>query len=892
MRASTGSFLKQFVYSSVGIGTSFMEVPEYDPEQVETRWQRYWNERELFEVDTAEPVDEDEKYYCLVMFPYPSGALHVGHGRNYIIADALVRYKMMNDKTVLSPMGWDAFGLPAENAAIEENVEPEKWTYRNIEIIREQLERWGIGYDWSREVASCHPGYYRWTQWLFLQLYKEDHAYREHDWVNWCDSCQTVLANEQVLNGECERCGSDVGERPLQQWFFEITAYAQELLDDLELLDDWPDRVKTMQRNWIGRSEGAEIQFDVAETDAELTCFTTRPDTLYGVTFMVLAPEHPLVETLAERSDRTEEILEFAREARQTSLVERTADDVEKKGMSLDAHVINPINGERVPLWVSNYALMEYGTGAVMAVPAHDQRDFEFARKYDFEIRPVIQPEDEELDGDDMTEAYEEEGIMTRSGPFDGVPSREGIDRVTEYLEENDLGQQAVQYKLRDWLISRQRYWGTPIPIIYCDECGTVPVPEEDLPVKLPDVDDVQPTGESPLAAEDSFRHTTCPECGGPAGRETDTMDTFVDSTWYFLRYISPRLESAPWDREQVNRWLPVDQYIGGVEHAVLHLLYTRFIMKFLNDIDRVDFNEPFESLFTQGMIYRRAYRCPECRRYVSVDNLEQRDQDTWIHPECGTVVESEMTKMSKSKNNSISPDDLIDEYGADVERLYTLFLGPPDKDAEWDDQAIVGCDRFIKRVWRLVHEYREVIDEAVLEELNRGELDGDLKDLHIKTHRTIKQVTEDFEDRLHPNTAISSLMELANAIQEIEFPDSPTPNQKSCIKFSIQNLIKLLSPFAPHIAEELWQTIGRMPSILEKAWPRFVEKYTVADEIEIVLQVDGTVRGRMNVPRDIGEDQLKERACEHDRVQEYLDGNDPERMIVVPEKLVNVVTG
>jgi len=868
-----------------------MEVPAYEPERIEPKWQRYWEEKGLFEVDTSAPVDEDEKYYCLVMFPYPSGALHVGHGRNYIIADALVRYKMMNGKTVLSPMGWDAFGLPAENAAIEKDIPPEDWTFENIEVIREQLKRWGIGYDWSREVASCHPGYYRWTQWLFLQLYKNNRAYREHDWVNWCEDCQTVLANEQVQNGRCERCGREAGERQLKQWFFEITAYAQDLLDDLDELDDWPDRVRTMQRNWIGRSEGAEIDFTVAETGDEVTCFTTRPDTLFGVTFMVLAPEHPLVETLAERSDRTEEILAFAREARQTSFVERTSGDMEKKGMSLDAHVINPINGEKVPLWVSNYAIMEYGTGAVMAVPAHDQRDFEFARKYDFDIRPVIQPEDEELVGDEMVEAYEEDGVMTRSGSFDGIPNREGIDRITEHLEENDIGSRAVQYRLRDWLISRQRYWGTPIPIVYCDDCGTVPVPEDELPVELPEVDDVQPTGESPLARKEAFRNTSCPECGGPAERETDTMDTFVDSTWYFLRYISPRLESAPWDYEDVSRWLPVDQYIGGVEHAVLHLLYTRFIMKFLNDVGEVDFQEPFDSLFTQGMIYRRAHRCPECRSYIRVEKLEQVDEDTWKHPECGTIVETNMTKMSKSKNNSISPDALIDEYGADVERLYTLFLGPPDKDAEWDDQAIVGCDRFLKRVWRIVHEYREMIDEGNMDALKPQELEGDLKELHMQTHRTIKQVTGDFEERLHPNTAISALMELTNLIQNAEFPDAPTINEKSCVKFSIINLIKLLSPFAPHAAEELWQTIGRSPSLHEKEWPRYVEKYTVSEEIEIVLQIDGTVRGRMEVPRDLSEEQMKERALEHERVQEYLDGNEPERMIVVPEKLINVVT-
>ncbi len=868
-----------------------MEVPAYDPENIELKWQRYWEDQELFQVDTSEQISEDEKYYCLVMFPYPSGALHVGHGRNYIIADALVRYQMMNGKKVLSPMGWDAFGLPAENAAIEEDIPPDRWTKQNIQTIKKQLKRWGIGYDWSREIASCHPGYYRWTQWLFLQLYRNDLAYRKKDRVNWCEECQTVLANEQVIDNTCERCGTPVGERQLKQWFFRITEYAEDLLEDLDRLDDWPDRVKSMQENWIGRSTGAEITFSVAEMDEELTCFTTRPDTLYGVTFMVLAPEHPMVKPLARQSDRTEEILEFAEQARRTSLVERTSNAMEKKGMPLDAHVVNPVSGEKVPLWVSNYAIMEYGTGAVMAVPAHDQRDFEFARKYDFDIRPVIHPEEEDLNGDEMTEAYEEGGVLRNSGKFDGLSSEEGIDAITSYLEEHDLGQHAVQYRLRDWLISRQRYWGAPIPIIYCDDCGTVPVPEEQLPVTLPEVEDFKPTGESPLAEEEDFRQTTCPECGGPAERETDTMDTFVDSTWYFLRYISPRLDSAPWDREDVKRWLPVDQYIGGVEHAVLHLLYTRFMMKFLNDIDRVDFDEPFDSLFTQGMIYRRAFRCPNCRTYVREENVSEIDDDTWEHDDCGTQVESEMTKMSKSKDNSISPDELIDEYGADVERLYTLFLGPPDKDAEWDDQAIVGCERFLYRTWKLVHKLRPRIDEGGMDALKPEELEGKFNDLHIKTHQTIEQVTSDFEDRLHPNTAVSALMELVNALGDINLDHSFDLNQKSCLRFAVERLVKLLAPFAPHIAEELWQDIGRSPSVFQRDWPRYVEEYTEADRIEIVIQVDGTVRDRMEVPREISEEQLKQRVKENDRVQDFLNGEEPERMIVVPEKLVNVVT-
>ncbi len=868
-----------------------MEVPEYDPENIELKWQRYWEDQGLFEVDTSQELSADEKFYCLVMFPYPSGALHVGHGRNYIISDALVRYKMMNGKTVLSPMGWDAFGLPAENAAIQEDIPPEKWTNQNIDTIKDQLKRWGIGYDWSREISSCHPGYYRWTQWLFLQLYENDLAYRETDWVNWCENCQTVLANEQVIDDTCERCGTPVGERQLKQWFFRITEYAQELLDDLDQLDDWPERVKSMQENWIGRSDGAEIQFEVAETGHELTCFTTRPDTIHGVTFMVLAPEHPLVDTLAQRSDRTEEILEFAEEARRTSLVERTSDDMEKKGMPLDAHVVNPVTGEEVPLWISNYAIMEYGTGAVMAVPAHDQRDFEFAKKYGFDIEPVIHPEDEKLSGEDMVEAYEEEGIMRNSGTFDGMSNQDGIQAVTNYLEENQLGEQAVQYRLRDWLISRQRYWGAPIPMVFCDDCGTVPVPEEELPVELPEVDDFKPTGESPLAEEEDFRRTTCPECGGPAERETDTMDTFVDSTWYFLRYISPRLERAPWDREEVDRWLPVDQYIGGVEHAVLHLLYTRFMMKFLNDINQVSFEEPFESLFTQGMIYRRAYRCPDCREYVREDQVTEVDDETWEHDACGSPVESDMTKMSKSKDNSISPDELIEEYGADIERLYTLFLGPPEKDAEWDDQAIVGCERFLYRTWTLVHELRPKIDEGGMDTLKPDELDGNFNDLHIKTHQTIEQVTSDFEDRLHPNTAISALMELVNSINDIDLEQSLDMNQKSCLRFAVERLIKLLSPFAPHIAEEMWQDIGRSPSIFERDWPRYEDQYTEAEEVEIVIQVDGTVRDRMDVPREITDEDLKEQVKQNERVQDFLEGEEPERMIVVPEKLVNVVT-
>ncbi len=867
-----------------------MNVPEFSPDNFEPKWQRYWEEQELFEVDTSDPEVSDDKYYCLVMFPYPSGSMHVGHGRNYIIADALVRYKMMKRKNVLSPMGWDAFGLPAENAAIEKDIHPSEWTNQNINGIRDQLKRWGIGYDWSREIASCHPGYYRWTQWLFLQLYREGLAYRKGDLVNWCEQCQTVLANEQVIDDHCERCNCRIREKELEQWFFRITDYADELLEDLEDLDDWPDEVKEMQRNWIGRSEGAEITFRIQELDETVTCFTTRPDTLFGVTFMVLAPEHPAVTKLAELSNREAEIMDLVDELRSEDRNNQRGGNGTKRGKFLDAHAINPINGEEVPVYVADYAMMEYGTGAVMAVPAHDQRDFEFAQKHGIKIRPVVEPEDEQLDASEMEEAYEGPGEQINSESFNGMPNDEAGEKITDQLEEEGTGSASVQYRLQDWLISRQRYWGAPIPVIYCDDCGTVPVPEENLPVELPDVSDFKPTGDSPLAEKRAFRNTTCPECGQGAERETDTMDTFVDSSWYFLRYISPRLEDAPWDREDVNRWMPVDQYIGGVEHAVLHLLYARFITKFLRDIDWVQVDEPFSSLFTQGMIYRRSYRCPECRQFLPEDEVEQTGEKTWKHRECGSEVDSKMTKMSKSKNNVISPDQLIDEYGADVERLYTLFMAPPQKDAEWDDEAISGCDRFLRKVWRIVHRKTDLIKGSKGENVDPEKLEGDVKDLYRETHRTIKEVTGDVEDRLHPNTAIASLMEFVNQLQNTELDDG-SENSVACFRFALETLVKLLSPFAPHTAEELWQTMGRSPSILEKDWPHYKEEHTKAEEIEIAIQVDGELRDTIHVDVNIEEDDLRERVRSNERVQEYLNGSDPERIIVVPEKLVNVVT-
>ncbi|MBI4431626.1 MAG: leucine--tRNA ligase [Candidatus Omnitrophica bacterium] len=822
-------------------------VEQYPFREIEPRWQKRWDEEELFKIDTK---NADRKYYCLVMFPYPSAALHVGHGRNYIIGDAVVRYKMMRGYRVLSPMGFDAFGLPAENAAIKNNIHPETSTLQNIANMKTQLRRWGCGYDWLREVIACLPDYYKWTQWIFLQLYKHGLAYRKKAAVNWCPSCRTSLANEQVVNDRCERCESLVEERELEQWFFKITDYAERLLDDLKLLGGWPERVRTMQENWIGKSYGAEIDFPIAVSGEIIRCFTTRADTLFGATYMVLAPEHPMIASLIKGQKAERSCLRFVGEAKKQGKRVRVLEQTEKVGVFTGRYCINPTTQEKIPIWVANYVLMDYGTGAVMAVPTHDQRDFEFAKKYNLPMKIVIDRPTKPLALGEMREAYVEDGAMVNSAQFNGLPNREALEKIVDWLASKKMARRTVHYRLKDWLISRQRYWGAPIPIVHCAKCGTVPVSESDLPVLLPKNVRFKPTGVSPLTEHPDFKSTACPQCKGQARRDFDTMDTFVDSSWYFYRYISTREEAKAFDSNDVNRWLPVDQYIGGVEHAILHLLYSRFVNKVLYDQKFVSFKEPFAKLFTQGMIIKDG------------------------------------AKMSKSKGNVVSPDELIQNYGSDTVRLYTLFIGPPEKDAEWNDQAVEGCYRFLGRFWRLA---TFVISEGKSDSRFKPAEEGQVNagDLERHLHLTIKKVSDDLEGDFHFNTAVASIMELINLAYQFR-PESQA--DWNLLKQLVKNTMLLLAPFVPHLAEELWQAMGEKKSIFRSGWPSFDSDRMKLQKIEIAVQVNGRVRSHVTIPADLGEEALKVRVLEDSKVKTWLEGKNPKKVIVVPKRLVNVI--
>jgi leucyl-tRNA synthetase len=820
----------------------------YPFEEIERKWQEYWEREGLFRLsdDQAKP-----KYYLLEMFPYPSGRIHMGHVRNYSIGDVLARFRMMQGYNVLHPMGWDAFGLPAENAAIQRGVHPAIWTRDNIEYMREQLKRMGFSYDWDREISTCSPEYYRWNQWLFLRMFEMGLAYRKEAVANWCESCQTVLANEEVVGGRCWRCDSPVVQKPLIQWFLKITAYAEELLRDLDKLTGWPERVLIMQRNWIGRSEGAEINFPIVGSDEVITVFTTRPDTVFGATYMVLAPEHPLVKRLVLGTDREDEVMRFIEEVSHEAKADRTAEIGEKRGIFTGAYCVNPMTGERIPIWIADYVLMEYGTGAIMAVPAHDQRDFEFAKRYDLPIRIVIQKPDFSLDLETMDRAYEEPGIMVNSSQFDGLDSEVGKRKVVEYMESKGLGRTAVQYRLRDWCISRQRYWGCPIPIIHCDRCGTVPVPYEDLPVLLPEEVEYRGSGTATLRSCKEFYEVQCPKCGGSAHRETDTMATFVDSSWYFARYTDPKNDRIPFAKENVNYWMPVDQYIGGIEHAVLHLLYARFFTKAMRDMGLLDVDEPFTNLLTQGMVVKDG------------------------------------AKMSKSKGNVVDPDDMISKYGCDTVRVFMLFAAPPERDLEWSDQGIEGAYRFLNRVWNLVNDNLELIRD-VKPEYDPETLSGTARRLRAAVHTAIKRVTVDIGERMHFNTAISALMELVNHMYQVGPPEEN--GLKAVLREGIESLILLLSPFAPHIAEELWERIGNPPGLVKHPWPKWDEGALVKEEILIVVQVNGKVRGRITVPADASEEGIKEAAMEHHNVRRFVGDKTPKKIIFVPGKLVNIV--
>ncbi len=822
----------------------------YDFNAIESKWQQYWREHNLFHVESRE---DRPKFYYLDMYPYPSGELHMGHVRNYIIGDAFARYRTMQGYNVLHPMGWDSLGLPTENAAIKFDTHPVDWTEQCVRAMKQQFNRLGISYDWEREVDTSDPEYYGWTQWLFLQLYDNDLAYRGPGLVNWCPNCQTVLANEQVVSGRCERCDTVVERTTREQWFFKITDYAEKLLADLELLDGWPDRVVSMQEHWIGRSEGFSFHLDVSGHDERMEVFTTRIDTVYGVTFMVLAPEHPMVGRLTEGTDREEPVREYCQRAMAESVMERTAEDTEKTGIFTGAHAVHPLTGNEIPIWVANYVMMDYGTGAIMAVPAHDQRDFEFARKYDIPVVPVIQPEGVELDGETMSEAYEGDGEQINSGEFSGQPNREALEEIADHMEAEGIGHRDVSYRLRDWCISRQRYWGAPIPVIYCDDCGTVPVPEEDLPVELPEEVDFSLTGSAPLAQVEEFMNVECPRCGGPARREPDTMDTFVYSAWYYLRYPSPHEDEAPFDRNEVDYWLPVDQYVGGIEHATGHLMYSRFITKVLHDLGWGSFREPFASLFTQGMVYKDG------------------------------------AKMSKSRGNVVTPDGINDEYGADTGRLYSLFVGPPDQDTEWNDEGVVGAHRFLWRVWRLVTENLAVWDPDFGESLP-DEGTEEQRDVRRKTHQTIMDVTEDFEG-MHFNTAIAAIMELSNELGSfVEQLDPDDPGDRAVFSEGLRNLIALLSPIAPHICDELWTRMGLEPSLFEREWPEAAEELAAEEMITIVVQVNGKVRDNIDVPVGTDMDDVVDMALEREKVSKYIEGNEVSKVIKVPDKLINFV--
>ncbi len=824
-----------------------MSVEErYDPGIVETRWQRAWSEQGTFRVteDASKP-----KYYCLEMFPYPSGRIHMGHVRNYSIGDVISRYKRMRGFNVLHPMGWDSFGLPAENAAIKHGTHPAAWTLENIGFMRDnQLKRMGLSYDWDREVTTCLPEYYRWNQWLFLRMYEKGLAYKKRSYVNWCPSCTTVLANEQVEDGKCWRCGSVVAHKELEQWFFRITAYAEELLTFCDRLPGWPERVLTMQRNWIGKSTGVEVEFTVEGTGEKLPIFTTRPDTLFGVTFMSIAPEHPLVEKLIAGRSGAAAVREFCQRVMREDKAERTDESRDKEGVFTGAHAVNPLNGDRVPVWVGNFVLMEYGTGAIMSVPAHDQRDFEFAKKYGIPVRVVIQNAAQDLDAATMKQAYVDEGTMAGSGPFDGTPSGKGKEAVADYVEQKKLGTRTVNWRLRDWGVSRQRYWGTPIPIVYCDSCGTVPVPERDLPVLLPTDVALTGTGASPLAESPSFRETRCPKCGGKARRETDTMDTFVDSSWYFLRYCSPNEAASPFDRKAAAYWMNVDQYIGGIEHAVLHLLYARFFTKVIRDLGLFDGDEPFRNLLTQGMVIKDG------------------------------------AKMSKSKGNVVDPDFIINKYGADTARLFSLFAAPPERDLEWSDQGVDGAFRFLHRVWSLGFRFGDRVAGA-----GRAGQEAFGDRLFRKTHLTIKKVTEDIERQFQFNTAIAAMMELVNETYDYTSGDVP-PEMLPVLKTALETLALLLAPFAPHFAEELWRGLGHGESIANAVWPQHDPAAIVATEITLVVQVNGRVRSKLALPAGLPDGEIEAAALADAKVREHMGGKKPKKVIVVQGKLVNVV--
>ena len=801
----------------------------YDFKKIEQKWQKIWTENDQYKTDTTD--SSKPNYYTLEMFPYPSGNIHMGHVRNYSIGDVVARFKKMEGYNVLHPMGWDSFGLPAENAAIKHGVHPHKWTMANIEDMKGQLKLLGLSYDWEREVATSTPEYYKFTQEIFLKFLEAGLAYKKKSFVNWCPSCETVLANEQVVGGQCERCDAVVVKKDLEQWYFKTTAFAEELLQDLDTLDGWPEKVKTMQRNWIGKSNGAELIFDIDGTDKSMTVYTTRPDTTYGVTFMVLAPESDLVQELVKGTEYEADVNAFIQKMHTKTEIERTASDVEKEGMFIGKYVINPVNGKKIPVWIANYVLADYGTGAIMAVPAHDDRDRDFAEKFNLDIIPVI----------------DEDNKMINSEEFNGMDASEAFEGIVEKLAKENRGKKTVNYRLRDWLLSRQRYWGCPIPVVYCDDCGIVPVDKKDLPVLLPTDVEFTGKGESPLTTSKEFATTACPCCGKEARREVDTMDTFVDSSWYFLRYIDPKNTDEPFSKEMVNKWMPVDQYIGGVEHAIMHLLYSRFFVKAFKSMGMVDFDEPFKNLLTQGM--------------VLMDG----------------------SKMSKSKGNTVSPIEIINKYGADTARLFVLFAAPPERDLDWSEQGVEGCFRFLNRVYRLVDELAEVAKtNAEVKAVTKED-----KAMRLVIHSTLKKVTADLSEKFGFNTAIAALMELINEMYKYKELDT---RNDGIIREGIETIVTILAPFTPHIGEELWTMIGKEGSVFNISWPKYDESALVQDEVEVIVQVNGKLRDKISMDANIAREDMEKIALESEKVKAAIEGKNVVKVIAVPKKLVNIV--
>lgn len=823
---------------------------KYAPHDIEAKWQKYWEENKTFKVE----MDKDKpKSYVLEMFPYPSGNLHMGHVRNYSIGDVIARFRTMKGFNVLHPMGWDSFGMPAENAAIKHNIPPKKWTLENIANMTRQLKALGLSYDWDREVTTCKEDYYKWTQWFFELFYKRGLAVKKESAVNWCDTCNTVLANEQVIDGKCWRCDHEVVKKDLSQWFFKITDYADELLKDLDLLPGWPERVKTMQHNWIGRSEGLEFSFEIPALNDSVAVYTTRPDTAYGVTFMALAAEHPLIKKICENNPKADEINAFCERVRNQSEIERTSSESEKEGVFTGVYCINPFTGRKVEIWVTNYVLYDYGTGAVMGVPTGDQRDWMFADKYGIEKIVTICPIGKELKLEEMTCAYEEkEGMLVNSGEFTGMEMHKAMSAIMDKAEAEGFGKRRVNYRLRDWLISRQRYWGAPIPIIYCPHCGEVLVPEDQLPVRLPEDVSFTAGAKSPLATSEEFVHCKCPKCGADATRETDTMDTFLCSSWYYLRYTDAHNDKMPFDKELNNYWGPVDQYIGGIEHAILHLLYSRFFVKVLRDAGLVDYDEPFSNLLTQGMVIKDG------------------------------------AKMSKSLGNVVSPEEILSKYGADTARLFILFAAPPERELEWSDQGVEGSFRFLNRIWRIVQAFEAVLAQKVTE-YDHSNLNEADKDLRRVLHSSIKKVTNDIETRFNFNTAISTMMELVNALYA--YKEAAKEPNAGLIYEAISDLIKMMSPFVPHITEELWRgAIDANSSVHEQSWPECDEEALKVDNVEIVLQVNGKVRGRLTVPAEATKEELEKIAMADANVQAHIGDATVRKVICVPGRLVNIV--